>query len=560
MQTMTKCKTNCPYIDEHIGMIRSGEIQSSKKLKQAADYIERKLLPPADVIIDTEKIDKAIELIERYFGMILVPWERFVISLVHCYYRRTDTVVFDEFFIMMGRGNGKNGFISGLAWYLTTPAHGVRGYNVDIIANSEDQAKTSFNDVYEMLEDTWDKSQRFFSKTKEEIRNIRTKSYIHYNTSNARTKDGKRSACLIFDEEHEYENAATIGVFQSGFGKRKHSRIFKITTNGYVRDGVLDDDLRLADDVLNGVITNIGLCPLIYMMDSEEECNDPTLWEKANPSINYFPELRKQIEKEFIEKEYKSQVKLDFYTKRMNRPRTNLAVQVTEWENIAATNQPIPDLSGQSCICGIDYASFRDFASVNLHFTDGVKKYDINHSWLCLKSPELSRIRAPWQQWADAGHITAVDDVQISPELLTQWIEERMQKYNIIRVQVDGYRFALVAKYLAVIGFDTKERKNIRLIKNSDIGKIVPVIESDFLNGCYVWGDNPVLRWATNNACVVSPGKSDATSSGNRYYGKIEPKSRKTDPFMAFVASVVGDDDLIDSSEVLSDDIDPEIW
>lgn len=51
----------------------------------------------------------------------------------------------------MGRGNGKNGFISALIWYLTSAAHGVESYNVDIIANSEDQAKTSFDDVYNVI-------------------------------------------------------------------------------------------------------------------------------------------------------------------------------------------------------------------------------------------------------------------------------------------------------------------------------------------------------------------------------------------------------------------------
>lgn len=81
--------------------------------------------------------------IERCFGISLFDWELFVLALVHCYYS-DDTLVFTEFLIMMGRGNGKNGFISGLAWYLTTHYHGVAGYNIDIIANSEEQAKTSF--------------------------------------------------------------------------------------------------------------------------------------------------------------------------------------------------------------------------------------------------------------------------------------------------------------------------------------------------------------------------------------------------------------------------------
>ena len=141
---------------------------------------------------------------------------------------------------MMGRGKVRMA-LSGNSWYLTTKNHGIRGYNVDIIANSEKQAKTSFNDVYEMLDDTWEKSKKFFYKTKELIMNLSTKSYIQYNTSNAKTKDGTRSACLVFDEIHEYQTDDTIKVFRSSFGKRKHSRVFYITTNGYVRDGVLDE-------------------------------------------------------------------------------------------------------------------------------------------------------------------------------------------------------------------------------------------------------------------------------------------------------------------------------
>src|SRR5690606_186134 len=169
-------------------------------------------------------------------------------------------------------------------WYLTTHYHGIKGYNVDIIANNEDQAKTSFEDVYNVLEETWKKSKRFFHKTKEVITNLITKSYIKYNTSNARTKDGKRSACLVFDEIQEYETYDSRNVFTRGFGKRKHSRTFMITTNGYVRGGVLDQELELADRILNGEITNLRTLPLIWEIDNKEEAMDPDMWIKANPS------------------------------------------------------------------------------------------------------------------------------------------------------------------------------------------------------------------------------------------------------------------------------------
>ena len=163
-----------PYIDGYMDDIRSGRIESSKELKQAMDYIEFKLDDP-DVFIDTEKTEKAVELIERVFEFRRVNWELFVIALIHGYYESLDMVVFDEILLVIGRGNGKNGFISPLIWYLTTHYHGVKGYNVDIVANAEDQAKTSFEDVYDMLERTWSKSKRFFYKTKEQITNLITK-------------------------------------------------------------------------------------------------------------------------------------------------------------------------------------------------------------------------------------------------------------------------------------------------------------------------------------------------------------------------------------------------
>lgn len=539
---MRRCNYH-PYIDSYMDGCRNGEIIVDDDILLALNLIEDKLDNP-DVFIANEKIEKAVELTERYFEMKLFDWELFVFALIHCYYISSDTVVFDEILIEMGRGNGKNGFISPVAWYLTTHYHGVKGYNVDIIANSQDQAETSFNDIYEVLDKYWAKLKKFFYKTKELIRNIKTNSYIKFNTSNARTKDGKRSACLIFDEIHEYENYDMLSVFTSGFGKRKHSRIFYITTNGHVREGVLDDKLKLARDVLNGTIKDLGFLPLLYHITTEEEALNPKMWHKANPSLKYLPELLKIMEAEFIKMKYTPSIERDFYTKRMNWPKSNAEIAVTEWENIAATNKPVPVLQGRTATVGIDYVKVTDFASVDLHFREGNIRYDISHSWLCLNSADIPRLKIPWQQWADEGHITLVDDVEISPDLIAEYIVKQAQKYNIQKLALDNFRYALLSEALKRVGFDAKERKNVYLVRPSDIMKVVPVIDSCFVNQYFVWGDQPLLRWATNNTKLIPSGKKQGTDTGNYYYGKIEAKSRKTDPFMALVHAMCIEDEL----------------
>lgn len=526
------------YIQDYIRSIRSGEVPASREMHQACDYIEGKLNNP-DVFVDTEKTEKAVELIERYFRMKLFPWEKFVLALVHCYYRSSDTLVFTEYLIMMGRGNGKNGFISGVAWYLTTMYHGVPGYNVDIIANSEDQAKTSFEDIYQMLEDTWAKSKKFFYKSKEEIVSLRTRSYIKFNTSNARTKDGKRSACLIFDEIHEYQNSDTIKVFRSGFGKRKHSRTFYITTNGYVRDGVLDDRLRIAHDVLNGEIKNSRLCPLIYKLDDEKEADNKELWVKANPSLPYLPTLQLEIEQNFIDKDYDPTVASDLYTKRFNLPKGNAEIAVTDYSKVKATSRELPNLDGWACTVGLDYAELSDWAAVNLHFRRGPQRYDINHAWLCTQSKTLQRVKAPWREWAERGLVTVVDDVSIHPDLLADYIRLAGQRYNVKMLAMDNYRWTLVSESLRKIGFDAQDKSRVKLVRPSDIMQVEPVIQECFDRELFTWGDNPCLRWAVNNTKRVRSSRSLGVDTGNFIYAKIDAKSRKTDPWMALVASMV---------------------
>lgn len=538
-----------PYIDQYMDDIRSGKIPACKELKQAMDYIEDKLDNP-DVVIRADMIEKAVELIERYFEIKLLNWQLFILALVHCYYKSTDTVVFDEFLIMMGRGNGKNGFISCLAWYFTTHYHGVKGYNVDIIANSEDQAKTSFEDIYDMLERTWKKSKKFFYKTKEQIVNLKTKSYIKYNTSNAKTKDGKRTGCLIFDEIHEYENWDMINVFTSGFGKKKHSRIFYITTQGYVRGGVLDEQLDLAKRVLSGEIKDIGFLPLLYKLDEKEEVEDPANWVKANPSLPYFPLLKAEMDKVFVKMKYQQHLAIDFMTKRMNLPAQDNFTAVAPWEKILATNQPIPwdKLKGMPCIGGIDYASTRDFVSCGLLFKYKGKRYWIEHTFVChlaLKA-ENRRIKFPVHEVAKRGLITIIYRDSISASDIAGWFLQQAKKYHILNIYCDEYRKALLEAEFQKVGLP------LEAVRSGPIthAKVAPLVEQIFAEETIVFGDNPTMRWYVNNTY------QEIDKKGNIAYYKIEPKTRKTDGFFALLHALSKDAELEEPQEnVLSLDV-----
>ena len=142
--------------------------------------------------------------------------------------------------------------------------------------------------------------------------------------------------------------------------------------------------------------------------------------------------------------------------------------------------------------------------------------------------------------------MTVVQDVSIHPDLLANYIAQAARKYNIKRLGMDHHRWTLVSESLKKIGFDANDKDRVKLVRPSDIMRVEPVIQECFDRQQFIWGDCPPLRWAVNNTKRVRSSRQMGVDTGNFIYAKIEAKSRKTDPFMALVASMVCEEVLGD--------------
>lgn len=548
--TMKNSKIN-KHIQEWIDIVENETYKVSNDQKQLVEHIKW-CFENEEIYTDDEQLEKYISLIKYFPYEILMPWQKFVIGLHDCtYWKETGMPRWPDLFCLIGRGAGKDGTIAWESVCLASPYnHKIREYDVDICANNEDQAMRPVYDIINAFDEPKHrkKLRRFFHWTKEQVRSLRTKATIKGRTNSPKGKDGLRSGICIFNEVHQYQDYKNINVFTTGLGKKKHPRRSYYTTNGDVREGVCDDLIAKSEEILLGNEQDYGLLPFLCRLDSKEEVHDESNWTKANPSLPYFPDLLEEIRKEYRDWLKNPERLSAFMTKRMNIPDGASEIKVTDWENIAATKIEIANVHRWMCTCGIDFSKVTDWASVNLHFRDGDLRYDISHSWMCLNSKDISRLKVPWKEWADQGRLTLVDDVEIHPQLLTNYIQDMKQQYQIQMVAMDDFRYALLSKYLEMIGFDKKTYKNLKLIRPTDIMRVVPVIDHCFVNQWFRWGDAPELRWATNNTKLVRHnrkiGQADDMDFGNFVYGKIEAKSRKTDPFMALVASMVVEDVL----------------
>lgn len=527
------------YIDTWIYQVKNNKVHSCKEQKQLMKFVE-KVLDDKNVYVDHKKIYEAVRVVEDYFPFKLLDFQKFLFSFIDgVFYKDTGDMVFDDHFWYMGRGAGKNGLISCVAFYLQSDKHGIKDYDIDIIATSEDQAKTSFDEVYNVIGGN-EKLKRLFDRTKEKITYNKTNSTLRFRTSNARTKDGGRPGCVIFDEVHQYEDYKNITVHEGGLGKVENPRRFRITTDGEVRESVLDDYKEKSKRILLGEDPHNGFFPFICKMDDEDEVDNPQLWEKANPRINHDRTLKRTVMKEYVDMKQSSELVVAFYTKRMNLPKQDEAKAVASWEEIKATNQPIPDLIGQECIGAIDFADLRDFCSVGLLFKKNGKRIFKQHTFIHEKSLKMTKFNIDIQEAVDLGLATIVKNVPIIPaKTVYSWFEEQAEYYSIQKVVADRHRFTALKEVFDEEGLELQGVPSGYITHS----KLHPIITQLFAEGNLIFGDDKLMRWYCNNVYVSTDKK------GNKSYLKVEPIKRKTDGFFAFIHVMSVDDDLVEYQE-----------
>ena len=506
-----------------------------REQKQLAEFV-RRVLSEEDVHFDMAQLEKSLSY-QKYFPYRLFEWEEFVYALHNCLYRADGQLRFPEAFVTGGRGIGKNGYSAFENFTLILPPCGVKEYNIYSFAMSEDQAKMSWEDVYNILESNPQKYKKFFYWNKEVITGLQMRSSWHYCTSAPKTKDGYRPGKVDFDEIHEYVDYKLIEVATTGLGKKRFPRRTFISTNGNVRGGVYDDKFEKALQILNGETPDNGMLPFICRLDSDEEVHNKKAWHKANASLRYFPHLQAELELEYQDYVTNPVANSSFMSKRMNRPPVHKENEVTTWENLVAASREYEQsiIYSRPCAVGFDYASTTDFVSAGLLFRVDDIDYWYPHTWICSKSADLPRIKAPLREWAAMGLCTFVDAAEIPPELPVVWVANTAAALGskIVCVGIDRYRYTLLSKALRErLGFSAdKDYGNVKLVYGSDEMRTIPSISAKFAGQRIIWGNHPEMRWFANNS------KIDMTKFGNCTYQKIEPKSRKTDGFKAFAAA-----------------------
>lgn len=539
---------NYKHIKNWFDAIENGSVIVCEEQLKLKKYLEERVFTMDTIYFDEQMVEDSINIPASYFPFELIPWEKFLQCFIYgVRWKKDGTLVFNRYLDLMGRGNGKTGFASWNNFFLLTAKHGIKNYDIDIFANNEAQAKTSFEDVYQVIKDN-PALQKVFYYSKVSIRNQATHSELRYNTANARTKDGKRPGANRFDEIHENEDYATMNVATSGGGKIRDYREFYDTTNGMVRGGPLDDLIEESNLIFSGElgvdkegVAFSSLLPFICKLDHDEEVDNPELWEKACPTLNYNKDLKAKMIQEYSQMQRNPGMRLTFMTKRMNKPMDDTRFAVATYEDVLHTKEKEFPEKMYEVIGTVDFADRRDFASVGLLGKYGNEVHFMQKTFIYHTALKLQNIKREVVDISIAqGKSQIVHGNNIDADYVVNWFLEMSKTYYIKKIAMDMYRAKILKPALEEAGF------SVEIVRSGAVthGILKDLVDDLFINQRLYFGDDAIMRWYCMNVY------EEHIANGNIRYEKIDAETRKTDGFFSFLHGLNLLEDIYDSKPI----------
>ena len=295
------------YVQEYIDKIKSGEIIVPKTIRKwYLNHIEPILKDEHPKYWFNEKRgEKFVIFAEefckmprggkkwrgKYFKLMLFQKAKYQ-ALFGILERETNLRRFTESFDVRGRKNGKSTENAALGNFVTLKVPGGETYVAATVAS---QARRVWEDSRYMIQSDVDLDEIFESVVypSPTISVPEIGAIYKILSKNVKTFDGLNVSAAVIDEVHELARQI-YDILKQATTAHEEPFISMITTAGFVRLGLFDDLYEYSKKVIDGLIEDEELFPLIYELDSPDEINNEDMWIKANPGIDVIKSRKKE--------------------------------------------------------------------------------------------------------------------------------------------------------------------------------------------------------------------------------------------------------------------------
>ena len=470
-----------------------------------------------DALLRMDFMENCVKLTKSpFYGqpMVLMLWQKAFIEAVYSFKMSEESLErgmmidrFKKILLLIARKNTKSETCSAIA--VTELFVGNEGADIVCSSNDDNQASITYDaiDTMRQLIDPRDldskKNQRF-------IRNKNTNSKVFKLSDKTKNKEGRNIDFAIVDETHEMKTNVIGKSIEQSQSLKDNPKFVDITTEGFVQEGYLDDELEKGRGVINGEDdTKAGkrLLPWLYTQDSEQEVfTNPKSWMKSNPTLGVIKKVSYLEEQVELAKKSKGD-RIFVLAKDFNIKQNSVEMWLNlEDYNFDATYD-LEEFRGAPCLGAVDLAETMDLccAKVLLMNDDG-KKYI--HTMYFV--PERKReddddscAGAKYADWARDGYITVTEGSDIDLTVVADWFWSLYKEYGI-RLMCCGYdqKFAKdFLRQMSEYGW-TKEGGELELILQNamTLDTANKFVETDLKKRNINYNNNPVDRWCFGNA------------------------------------------------------------
>lgn len=361
---------------EYVDDVLSGKITVCRNIRLACERFERQKNDPR-YYFDEEDVKQKIRIVAKlkhttgsHNGkpFILLPYQQFIIAAIFGIKdRKTNLRITRKVFLMLSRKQGKTALAAAIG-ILCAIADNESGAEVDLVANSRQQAKIAYGMVSDFCESV-DKKGKIFKRFRDNIQIPKTKSKIQVLSSDTMSLDGWNSSCAIIDEFHAAKNWDMWNVLVSSQGMRRQPMMIVITTAGFLLNPYPCYTMRqTCIDILEGLKEDETQFSAIYELDEKDDWTKEENWIKAAPSLGQtvgIEYLRDQVQSAKNSPSLETGVK----TKNFNIFCQSKDVWISDDILTSAFKEvDFSDFEDDECFLGVDLSAVSDLTATSVLF------------------------------------------------------------------------------------------------------------------------------------------------------------------------------------------------
>ncbi len=509
------------YVREYWQRIQSGEIVTSRRVKEVYGRLVREMDTPAagfPYYFDEDAGERPIIFIERFAkqsqGTLGAPLrlelfqKAFLQALFGWLDKSSGFRRFRETLFLVGRKNGKSTLLAALALYLLVADY-EGAAEIYSVATKKDQARKTLTEAVNMIKQS-PELRAVIKKRRNDVYFPATASKFEALASDSNTLDGLNSHAVIIDELHAIRDRNLYEVMKQSTSSRRQPLVIMITTSGTVRESVFDNLYGLACDIADGRIEDDSFLPVLYELDARAEWTDPRAWPKANPGLGTIKQYATLAA--FVDRAKKNPEDLPgVLCKDFNVPETSAAAWLS-FETIRNdATFDMKDVYNTYAIGGCDLSATTDLTCATLLIRRSREEdtvYVLQQYFLPERRieqlDEHNSNEAPYKAWAARGLLTICPGNRVDYSAVTAWYCQMRDEFKIDCFAV-GYDRALAGYWVDEMkanGFD------MHAVAQGPFTWSQPMREmgAAFADKKVNYNRNPVLTWCLTNTGVKKSG------------------------------------------------------